>query len=70
MLDIYDPQGVFLTSTPGVVAANFALDAWRNVYTLNYEAITAPAGDTEPSVSEWIPSTPTVPLPARAGASS
>jgi hypothetical protein len=70
MLDIYDPQGVFLTSTPGVVAANFALDAWRNVYTLNYEAITAPAGDTEPSVSEWIPSTPTVPLPARAGAPS
>ncbi|HQP65671.1 MAG TPA: hypothetical protein PK072_03385 [Quisquiliibacterium sp.] len=68
VMDIYDPQGAFLASTPGVVAANFALDAWRNVYTLNYEAITAPAGDTEPSVSEWIPSTPSVTTKRLAGA--
>jgi hypothetical protein len=58
LLDIYTPAGDFLSSTSGVAAANFSLDAWRNVYTLNYETLTAPGGDTEPTISQWIPSTP------------
>ena len=57
-LDIYTPVGTYLSSTTGISAAQFCLDAWRNVYTLNYEPLTAPSGDTEPSVSQWIPSTP------------
>ena len=57
-LDIYTPAGAYLSGTTGVAAAQFCLDAWRNVYTVNYEVLTAPNGDTEPSVSQWIPSTP------------
>ena len=57
-LDIYDPEGGFLSRTTGVAAHRMAVDFWRNVYTLNYEPIAGPGGRTEPSVSEWIPSTP------------
>ncbi len=57
-LDIYDTKGKFLARTVGVAAHRMAVDFWRNVYTLNYEAIAGPGGRTEPSVSEWIPSTP------------
>ena len=57
-LDIYTPEGDFLSRTTGVAAHRMAVDFWRNVYTLNYEAIAGPGGRTEPSVSEWIPSTP------------
>lgn len=57
-MDLYDPAGQFLAATTGMAAASFALDAWRNIYTLNYEALTSPLGDTQPSVSQWIPSTP------------
>lgn len=57
-LDIYDPQGNFLSSTVGVNAGKLTVDLFRNIYTLNYETLT-PIGDvTEPSISEWIPSTP------------
>jgi len=57
-LDIYDPKGEFLNRTVGVAAHRMVVDFWRNVYTLNYESIAGPKGRTEPSVSEWIPSTP------------
>jgi len=56
-LDIYDPQGNFLTRTTGVAAARMAVDTFRNVYTLNYETI-ANAPRIEPSLSQWNPSTP------------
>ena len=56
-LDIYDPQGNFLTRTTGVAAARMAVDTFRNVYTLNYETI-ANAPSVEPSLSQWEPSTP------------
>jgi len=56
-LDIYDPQGNFLTRTTGVAAARIAVDTFRNVYTLNYETI-ANAPRIEPSLSQWNPSTP------------
>lgn len=56
-LDVYDPQGNFLTRTTGVAAARMAVDTFRNVYTLNYEVV-ANAPRIEPSLSQWNPSTP------------
>lgn len=61
-LDIYTPEGVFLSRTTGVHAANLTVDLWRNVYSLNYEVLKMPDGTqptiTEPSISQWIPSVP------------
>jgi len=56
-VDIYTPQGDYLSSTSGVAAAKLVIDYWRNMYTLNYERISGLVG-AEPSVSQWIPSTP------------
>jgi hypothetical protein len=65
-LDIYKPDqsgtAPFCT-TMGLNAAKVTVDYWRNVYSLNYEVLMVngalPAsGITEPSVSQWIPSTP------------
>lgn len=64
-LDIYNPDGSWLSRTPenagdpGVNGARMIVDQWRNLYTLNYETILGPNNRTEPSVSTWIPSTPT-----------
>jgi hypothetical protein len=64
-LDIYSPDGTWLSRTPknagdpGINGARMIVDQWRNLYTLNYEAILGPNNRTEPSVSTWIPSTPT-----------
>jgi hypothetical protein len=55
-LDIYQPNGAWLSRTSGVNAAKIVLDMWRNLYTLNYESFLGPGGRTEPSVSTWIPS--------------
>jgi hypothetical protein len=63
-LDVYNPDGSWLTRTPkdegsnGVNGARFVVDQWRNVYTLNYESMLGPGGRTEPTVSTWTPSTP------------
>ncbi|MCP4195803.1 MAG: hypothetical protein GY762_01510 [Proteobacteria bacterium] len=62
-LDIYTPEGEFLASTPGFTAAKLSVDYWRDIFALNYQLLKLP-GDTlpertEPSVSHWIPSTPT-----------
>ena len=63
-LDIYTPEGDFLSRTTGVNAARCTVDFWRNVYTLNYEVLKLPDADqtvpsiTEPSTSLWIPSVP------------
>ena len=56
-LDIYNPDGTFLTQVVGLAAARLQVDLWRTVFTLNYEILLG-SGRTEPSVSEWIPSTP------------
>jgi len=58
-LDIYTPDGGFLTQVTGLAAARLVVDLWRNVFTLNYE-IVPNTGRTEPSVSQWLPSTPNV----------
>ncbi len=65
-LDIYprdSTSGLPLSTTQGFNAAKVAVDYWRNVYSLNYEVLMAngalPAnGVTEPSVSQWTPTTP------------
>jgi hypothetical protein len=56
-LDVYTPQGNFLTRTTGVAAARLAVDTFRNIYTLNYEQISG-APRVEPSLSQWEPSSP------------
>ena len=57
-LDVYAPTGALLFSQRGLNAAGLAVDLWRNVYTLNYQQISGPGGRPEPSISEYIPSTP------------
>lgn len=57
-LDIYKPSGEWLSATNGVNAGKLTVDLFRNLYTLNFETL-KPIGDiTEPSISQWIPSTP------------
>lgn len=57
-LDIYSPHGEFICRTQGLNAARIALDNWRNIYSLNYESFNGANNRIEPSVSQWIPSTP------------
>ena len=57
-LDIYSPTGAHLCAQQGFVAAGLAVDLWRNAYTVNFQQMSGPSGRTEPSVSEYIPSTP------------
>jgi hypothetical protein len=56
-LDLYNPDGTFLAQVAGLAAARLQVDLWRNLFTLNYEILTG-SGRTEPSVAQWIPSTP------------
>ncbi|MBV9383843.1 MAG: hypothetical protein JO242_24660, partial [Streptosporangiaceae bacterium] len=56
-LDIHDPAGIFLAQVTGIAAARLHVDLWRNMFTLNYEILQG-SGRTEPSVAQWIPSTP------------
>ena len=56
-LDLYMPDGTFLSRTTGVAVARVAVDLFRNVYTLNYEPVVG-APKVEPSLSQWLPHTP------------
>jgi hypothetical protein len=56
-LDVFTPQGNLLSRTIGVAAARMAVDTFRNVYTLNFETL-AGAPRVEPTLSQWVPSTP------------
>ena len=56
-LDIYNPDGSFLTQTAGIAAARMQVDLWRSLYTLNYE-ILQDTGRTEPTVALWLPPAP------------
>lgn len=70
-MDIYEPNGSFLVRTPDsklqpkdpqyICAAKFVIDMWRNVYTLNYEAMVDPNNRIEPSVSYWAATSPGTP---------
>lgn len=57
-LDVYTPNGDFLNRTTGVAAARIAVDLFRNVYTLNFETLTG-SPRIEPSLSQWLPRSPT-----------
>jgi hypothetical protein len=57
-LDVYAPTGKHLFYQQGLVAGGMAVDLWRNAYTLNFQPVAGPGGRPEPSVSEYIPSTP------------
>jgi hypothetical protein len=63
-LDIYDPEGTFVARTTGFDAGKVAVNYWRDLFALNYQVLRLPDGSlparTEPSVSHWIPSTPSV----------
>ena len=65
-LDLYNPDGSFLTQVSGLAAARLHVDLWRNLFTLNYEIVPG-SGRTEPSVSKWIPSTPDGATPTALG---
>jgi hypothetical protein len=58
MLDVYAPDWSPLFDQSGVYAAKLTVDQWRSMFTLNYEKILGPGQRTEPSVSQWEPSTP------------
>jgi hypothetical protein len=65
-LDIYDPDQSGtdpISTTTGFNAAKVTVDYWRNLYSLNYEVLMIngslpPSGVTEPSISQWLPTTP------------
>lgn len=57
-VDVYEPDGGFLVSTPRVTAARIAVDLARSLYTLNWETLVGPQRRTEPSVSLWVPPPP------------
>jgi hypothetical protein len=59
-VDLYEPDGTPLVTTPNVTAAKFVVDILRNMFTLNYETIIGTNGRTEPSISLWIPPAPPV----------
>ena len=57
-VDIYEPTGNFLVSTPNFAADKMSVDLYRNLFALNYEIIEGKDGRPEPSVSQWIPPAP------------
>ena len=65
-LDIYHPDQSGtdpISTTTGFNAAKVTVDYWRNVHSLNYEVLMIneslpPSGVTEPSISQWLPTTP------------
>jgi hypothetical protein len=56
-LDIYKPNGVHLVQQQGLRAASIAIDAFRNLFTQNHVKLTV-NGQTSPTISQYIPSTP------------
>jgi hypothetical protein len=59
-VDIYEPGGSFLVSTPGVAAGKIAVDLARAMYTLNWQTLEGPGGRPEPSISQWLAPPPSV----------
>lgn len=57
-MDIYTPAGALLATTVNMNVAKLAVDLFRNVFTLNFDTMQPVGALTQPSISEWIPSTP------------
>ena len=69
-LDIYTAEGAFLSRTgsvpgaaTGFVGAKIAVDIWRNLFTLDYQVTVGPNGQSEPQISQWVPTPPAGTLP-------
>jgi hypothetical protein len=69
-LDIYTAEGAFLNrtgsvpgATTGFVGAKIAVDIWRNLFTLDYQVTVGPHGQSEPQISQWVPTPPAGTLP-------
>jgi len=57
-LDIYQPTGEHLCTTENLNVDKMTVSMWRDLYALNYQKLLGPNDRTEPSISQWIPSTP------------
>lgn len=62
-LDIYNPDGTPVTADTTihngqVNGARITVDQWRTLFTLNYQQMEGAGGRPEPTISQWIPSTP------------
>lgn len=62
-IDIYNPDGTPVNSDPmnhngNVNGAKMTVDQWRTLFTLNYEQMHGDGGRPEPTISQWIPTTP------------
>jgi hypothetical protein len=66
-VDVYNPQGVHIVRSPGLNAATFDVDYWRNIFALNFAPLAntdgtphvdATTGVVEPSTSICIPHNP------------
>ncbi|AUH00206.1 hypothetical protein CWC46_10565 [Prodigiosinella confusarubida] len=55
LLDIYQPDGSFISRTTGVNGARLVVDTQCVVYTLNFEVISGPDNRRQPSISKWLP---------------
>ena len=57
-VDLYEPSGKFLVTTPKFAADKLTVDLMRNLFALNYEVLQGKDKRTEPGVSMWIPPAP------------
>jgi hypothetical protein len=57
-VDLYEPNGAFLVTTPNVAAARMVVNTLRDLYTLNYELFLDANGRVQPSISMWLPPAP------------
>lgn len=57
-MDIYTRAGQLLATTSNMNVSKLTVDLFRNVFTLNFETLLPIGRLTEPSISQWIPSTP------------
>ena len=74
-LDIYTAEGKFLSRTgsaagsaTGFVGSKIAVDIWRNLFTLDYQKTVGLSGQSEPTISQWVPTVPAATLPASSSA--
>jgi len=74
-LDIYTAEGKFLSRTgsaagsaTGFVGGKIAVDIWRNLFTLDYQKTVGLSGQSEPTISQWVPTVPAATLPASSSA--
>ena len=72
VLDVYGPDGHFVLRSPdpsvttnpqNIVAGRIAVDIWRNLYALGFEALQGPNGAPQPGLAHWVPTPPLFTLP-------